>query len=183
MNFIDIQNQSKSITNSTNAAYAANSKVGNSNLGQDAFLRLMIEQMKNQDPTSPTDNTQMLLQNAQFTQVSELQKLNNNITSMNGMSQALGLMGKYVALGSSDGSTKVTNGIVSEVRSNEKGVSIILKGSDATYPVSLVQNVREASATDPEKPVVTNSGTVNASQYRGGLTLSKMDSATATTAK
>ena len=41
-------------------------KVGNSELGKDAFLKLLLAQMKNQDPTTPMKSHEMAAQLAQF---------------------------------------------------------------------------------------------------------------------
>ena len=44
-------------------------------LNQDTFLKLLVAQMKYQDPLAPTDSTQFLTQTAQFTTVSTLQQI------------------------------------------------------------------------------------------------------------
>jgi flagellar basal-body rod modification protein FlgD len=49
-------------------------------LGKDDFLRLMIEQMKNQDPSSPFKPEQMATEMAQFTSVEQLTNLNQTLT-------------------------------------------------------------------------------------------------------
>jgi len=41
-------------------------KTGMASLGANDFLKLMTEQMKQQDPTNPVDNKEMLAQMAQF---------------------------------------------------------------------------------------------------------------------
>lgn len=41
-------------------------------LGQDAFLKLMMSQLANQDPLSPLDNAEMIAQMAQFSSVEQL---------------------------------------------------------------------------------------------------------------
>jgi flagellar basal-body rod modification protein FlgD len=51
-------------------------------LGQDAFLRLMTEQLKNQDPLKPLASNEFLGQLAQFTQVQSLQSLNDGFSSL-----------------------------------------------------------------------------------------------------
>ena len=56
-------------------------KGGESGLGQDDFLRLMMEQMKAQDPFNPMDNTQFISQMAQLTSVSSISEMNNNFSS------------------------------------------------------------------------------------------------------
>ena len=44
-------------------------------LGKDAFLKLLVAQLKYQDPTNPTDATQFMSQTAQFTVVEKLDAL------------------------------------------------------------------------------------------------------------
>jgi flagellar basal-body rod modification protein FlgD len=51
-------------------------------LGKDDFLRIMITQMKNQDPTSPFKAEQFATQMAQFTSVEQLQNLNQAMNKM-----------------------------------------------------------------------------------------------------
>src|SRR6476659_9415016 len=46
-------------------------------LGQTDFLRLMTEQLKNQDPLKPLDNSQFLGQLAQFSTVQGIDKMQN----------------------------------------------------------------------------------------------------------
>ena len=54
-------------------------------LGKDAFMKLLVNQIKNQDPLSPSDNTQYLSQLAQF---SSLEKLTSIETSIKELSAA-----------------------------------------------------------------------------------------------
>jgi len=44
-------------------------------LGQDAFLQLLVAQLKYQDPMSPSDSSEFLSQTAQFTQVEKLEEI------------------------------------------------------------------------------------------------------------
>ncbi|GGZ52971.1 basal-body rod modification protein FlgD [Lysobacter xinjiangensis] len=70
------------VGNATDALsqYAVGSNKKKSDLGQADFLRLMTEQLKNQDPLKPLDGTQMLGQLAQF----------STVQGINGMQDALG---------------------------------------------------------------------------------------------
>jgi flagellar basal-body rod modification protein FlgD len=49
---------------------------------QDRFLKLLVTQMKNQDPLNPLDNAQVTTQLAQISTVNGIEKLNATITAM-----------------------------------------------------------------------------------------------------
>jgi flagellar basal-body rod modification protein FlgD len=51
-------------------------------LGKDDFLKIMITQMKHQDPTSPFKAEQMAAEMAQFTSVEQLQNMNQSLQKM-----------------------------------------------------------------------------------------------------
>ncbi len=57
-------------------------KASNSELLQEDFLKLMTEQLKNQDPMKPTDNGEFLGQMAQFSSVSSLGKLEQTVNEL-----------------------------------------------------------------------------------------------------
>ena len=70
------------------AASAATGSAGTSSakdknqLGQDAFLQLMVAQLKNQDPMQPADPAQFLGQLAQFSTVSSVQNMQQSISAL-----------------------------------------------------------------------------------------------------
>ncbi|MCB0356350.1 MAG: flagellar biosynthesis protein FlgD [Bdellovibrionales bacterium] len=79
-------------------------KVGNAELGKDAFLKLLLAQMKNQDPTSPMESHEMAAQLAQFTSLEKLQSIDESMKNMNSVKgnadgskfDSLSLIGKAV---------------------------------------------------------------------------------------
>lgn len=77
--------------------------VGNDKLDKDAFMKLMLAQMKNQDPTNPLKSHEMAAQLAQFTSLEQLQNMNTSLTEIkNGQKptesfQALNFIGKAVS--------------------------------------------------------------------------------------
>lgn len=69
-------------------------------LNQDTFLKLLVAQMKYQDPLSPTDSTQFLTQTAQFTTVSTLQQIEADQQALghtNELLAASGMVGRGVS--------------------------------------------------------------------------------------
>lgn len=75
-------------------------------MGQDAFLRLMITQMKNQNPLEPLKNQEFLAQLSQFTTASGVQGLQKSFDSLstalqsNQALQASSLVGRSVLVAS-----------------------------------------------------------------------------------
>ena len=55
-----------------------------SSLGQDDFMKLMLQQLKSQDPFKPTDNTEFISQMAQLTSVSGISEMNENLSALTG---------------------------------------------------------------------------------------------------
>ena len=51
-------------------------------LGKDAFLQLLVTQLRYQDPLSSKDSTDFIVQMAQFTMLEQLQNLNASMTSL-----------------------------------------------------------------------------------------------------
>jgi flagellar basal-body rod modification protein FlgD len=74
-------NDLQSITAAAPAGAAAPKATGNVD-PQDRFLKLLVAQMKNQDPLNPLDNAQVTSQLAQISTVSGIDKLNATLQTM-----------------------------------------------------------------------------------------------------
>ena len=81
-----------------------NSKASNSSLDKDAFLQLLVAQMKYQDPLQPTSNTEYISQLATFSELEEMQ----NVSASMDMSRANALVGQYVFMNVTDSNGKTT---------------------------------------------------------------------------
>jgi flagellar basal-body rod modification protein FlgD len=105
----------------------------NKELGKDAFLQLLVAQLKNQDPQKPMDDTSFIAEMAQFSSLEQMQNLNKTMSSQQAfasLTQASGMIGKYVQLqDSTDGSTVIT-GQVSEVRNIDGDVKVVIDGKE-----------------------------------------------------
>ena len=56
-------------------------------LGKDDFLKLLITQLRNQDPLNPLDQNQFLAQTAQFTSLEDLQNIGSQLAEMRALAQ------------------------------------------------------------------------------------------------
>ena len=61
-------------------------------LGKDAFMTLLVNQMRNQDPLAPTSNEDFIAQLAQFSSLEQMQELNDNILGLAVLQQSNALM-------------------------------------------------------------------------------------------
>ncbi len=105
---------SNSVTDALSITNRQSTTKKSNELGQSAFLELMITQMNNQNPLDPQDNTAFVAQLAQFSQVEGLERLNENFSSFmsNNALQASSLVGRNVSV-ESETSMLQSGGIVS----------------------------------------------------------------------
>lgn len=89
------------------------SKSNNSGMDKDAFLQLLVAQMKYQDPLEPTSNTEFVSQYAQFSQVEQMQNMSGSMD----FARASSLVGKevYVKTTTTAGDSKLVKGKVDYV--------------------------------------------------------------------
>lgn len=97
------------LVESNSAASIANKssdvKTGNSSIDKDAFLQLLVAQMKYQDPLEPTSNTEYISQYATF---SELEQMQNMSASLE-LSRASALVGETVLMKITDSTGRTTS--------------------------------------------------------------------------
>ena len=86
------------VATATGTAAAAATKKSAVEEQQDRFLKLLVTQMKNQDPLNPLDNAQVTTQMAQLSTVSGIEKLNATMQALTKSQafQAAGLIGRSV---------------------------------------------------------------------------------------
>ena len=103
------------LVSSTTSTSSAAQKTGNAgeSMDKEAFLQLLVAQMKYQDPLQPTSNTEYISQYAQFSQVESLQNMSSNMD----LQRASGMVGQtvYVKSTSPSGETGYTYGKVDYV--------------------------------------------------------------------
>jgi len=116
-------------------------------LDREAFLKLLVAQLRYQDPTKPLDPTEMVSQSAQLTVVDKLNEISTALSqssSIDRLALAGSVIGKDITFASPDG-YPVTEQVTS-VRFD--GTSLVLR--TPTYEVALesVQVITEHAAGD-----------------------------------
>ncbi len=110
-------------TGSTDTQTATAAAAKSNTLNYNDFLKLMIAQMKNQDPLNPTDSTQYMSQIAQFSAVEQSINTNSKLDQLlvnSNISQASTMIG--LVLKAPDGTT----GTIQSVRIDSSGSTAIL---------------------------------------------------------
>jgi flagellar basal-body rod modification protein FlgD len=91
-------------SSASGSSFSAAAGKGKGAMGQTEFLKLLVTQMKNQDPTNPMDNQQLTAQMAQFSSLEQLMNINSGLSNLLSASnsttsaQALTLIGKEVTV-------------------------------------------------------------------------------------
>jgi flagellar basal-body rod modification protein FlgD len=115
-------------------------------MDQDTFLKLLVAQMKYQDPSQPADSTQFLAQTAQFSMLEKLSDLatgQHDLLSAQLMLGASNLVGRTVTYTGTDG--REATGVVTSA--SFTGSSPTVKVGNTDVPLSSVKEVRSTSGT------------------------------------
>ena len=125
---------------STTSSKSGVTSSSNSSMNKEAFLQLLVAQMKYQDPLEPTSNTEYISQYAQFSQVESLTNMSSNLD----LQRASSLVGQqvYVRTTDSGGDTQYVQGKVDYV-SFENGSAYVYINENA-YALSDVETVVDA---------------------------------------
>jgi len=140
-----IGNISEIVSGSQNTAGQTVSRATNSSTpDKDMFLKLLLAQMKYQDPLNPTDSAQYLSQMAQFTTVEKLETMVTNTAGLltaSQMQSALGMVGATVEYGvGSNAGTGVVTGITIV-----DGIPQLLVNGSTKVPMTDLTSVRIGS--------------------------------------
>jgi flagellar basal-body rod modification protein FlgD len=114
-------------------------------LGKDDFMKLLIAQLRYQDPSSPSDPSAFMAQTAQFTMLEKLTSLSDTQQQLVAAQLQFGasnLIGKTVSYVGADG--KETTGVVSAATFT--GSNPTVKVGDTDVPLSSVKEVRSSTA-------------------------------------
>lgn len=144
-NVVPITTNSNGQLQATNPVRDSGSTKVGGDLGKNAFLELLVTQMKYQDPFNPMEDTDYLAQLAQFSSLEQMENLNNQFSQYNGHS----MIGKYGIATYTDPTTleqKVEEGIITAVTyKNGETYAVI---DEKEIPMVSVKVVQEAATAE-----------------------------------
>ena len=117
--------------------------------GKDTFLKLLVAQLKYQNPMEPADSGEFLAQTAQFTMVEKLDELvkqNQQVLAGDQMTAAASLLGRTVTYTNAVGAS--ATGVVTGARFAPTG-AVLVVGTDEV-PITDVREVASTAAPAPE---------------------------------
>lgn len=106
-------------------------------LGKDDFLKMLVAQLKNQDPMNPTSDPQFMGTMAQFSTVEQVANLASELGTMawsSRVSESVALIGKTVTYEAEDGTT--ASGVASSVALQD-GAIVIRVGDVDVSPAQI----------------------------------------------
>ncbi|WP_315443523.1 flagellar hook assembly protein FlgD [Sphingomonas alpina] len=127
--------------NRTTNSKANNAAASSPTLGQSDFLKLMTAQLKNQDPFSPVDNTQMVAQMAQFSSVAGISEMNTTLKAISdklagtSKSDALAFVGRTVLTEGNVAFGRTAGGIAGAVELDGDATNVNVSIQDANGQV------------------------------------------------
>ncbi|MDL2232228.1 flagellar hook capping protein [Ruminococcaceae bacterium OttesenSCG-928-L11] len=123
---------------------------GDSELGIEDFMKLMVAQLQNQDVMNPVDDTQFIAQMAQFSSLQVMQNLQEYTMS----AYAVSYVGKNVLIATEDeksGRLKIITGVVEKVTFSDGNPKVFVDGKE--YDLHKVMEIadEEIVVTDDTK--------------------------------
>jgi flagellar basal-body rod modification protein FlgD len=103
-------------------------------LGKDAFLQLLVAQLKYQNPMEPTDSSQFMAQTAQFTMVEKLEEIARSTAAAQADGRSLSaaaMVGRTVAYLDADGVEQT--GTVTTARLGTAGPTLTVNGKPVSF--------------------------------------------------
>jgi flagellar basal-body rod modification protein FlgD len=124
----------------------------------DMFLQLLVAQLRYQDPMNPTDSTEFLSQNAQFTALQKMQDVADGLSQLVSVQMsfgAAGMIGRQVTWVDDDGATR--SGVATGVSFPSTGPILTVNGSDVA--VASVTAVSTPTTTSTSGDTSTDTST------------------------
>ncbi|PYY26779.1 flagellar hook capping FlgD N-terminal domain-containing protein [Paenibacillus illinoisensis] len=137
------------------AANKATTTTASKDLGKDQFLKILITQLRNQDPMQPMEDKEFIAQMAQFSSVEQLVNISSQLKTLN---QSLGSISSMIGMevswitGDESNGTNIRQGVVDSIIVRD-GVQYAKVGNDEIKLEEIIQVNRVKSEEADESPV------------------------------
>lgn len=137
--------KSKFMTETVNKSLRKDGKEMTQTMGKDEFLKLLVTELQNQDPTNPMQDREFIAQMAQFTSMEQMMNMNKGMEKLAGtmnFQSSFELLGRTVSVNNEsavDTNNAVIHGMVESV--SKSGNEVMVKVNGRQYPLSSVMNV------------------------------------------
>lgn len=134
-----------SSTQSASATSPQKKNTANDMIGKDAFFKLLVTQLRHQDPLSPMDDREFVAQMAQFSTLEQMQNLQGQMLRLN----AMAMLGREVLILPDNGGMPAA-GVVDRVVTLDGSVQVAVNGQ--LYPVEWVNAVQPVIEEEQNGP-------------------------------
>jgi len=127
---------------------------GNPSLGKEEFLTLLVAQLKNQDPLSPTNPEEMAAQLAQFSSLEQLIQVNENLQSQDVASSAMaGALNNTAAVGVLGKTVLASGDLVTVTGEGDEIITVGVEGNGGAGTLTLYDENGVSVGSYPVGPV------------------------------
>ncbi len=149
-------------------------------LDREAFLKLLVAQLKYQDPSSPMDASAMISQSSQLTMVDKLDEMADMLTlsaTTNQLMLAGSVVGKQITFTDPDGAQQ--SGVVASVRFNNGQLVLSIPNWDV--PMGSVESIGTPPVAATDTTTGTTTGTTGSNTSSTPTIAGTADTGTADT--
>ena len=127
-------------------------------LGQSEFLKLLVTQLKHQDPLSPLKDRDFIAQMAQFSSLEQMTKVNSNMKKLLSEAESLGVYNFLDRNIIWEGESGGGSGVVGSIEKKEGGFRLKVEGSSVRVRDIVEVGVREELGIIEDKGKKQNKG-------------------------
>lgn len=145
--------KNKMMTNEVNQKLKAKGKNTGEPLGKDSFLKLLVTELRHQDPTSPMADKEFIAQMAQFSSLEQMNNIASDMKSLNmkaKSSEAYEMIGKHIQAFNTETGRPI-EGIVSHVVRKPDDVLLMVNGTEVR--MDEVSAVFAPSPAETQRPM------------------------------
>jgi len=142
---------------------ASTQNTGSSSLGKDDFLKILVTQLQNQDPTSPMEDKEFIAQMAQFSSLEQMQNLNTTMSNF----ITLQTQANLISYGQFIGQEVNWN----KIETDKSGAETYVSGSGKVTSIAYKDDSVEFSLEDGTVVSPANISSMNANSEENSLVL------------